>query len=158
MSQIVARKVLKGAVKFCRVVLFQKVVLQRFSQATEGYVSWSKFSCNWCLYHRTILRESSARFPWFCSAKLGDWFKNIAPHSQPIKCNDKTNLTSSVSSRALRRLQTFTLRYDWFISKPPCDWSRECQMKTALIFSFIPEVYRCANIFHCSNQISKTVS
>ena len=31
-------------------------------------------------------------------------------------------------------------------------------MKTALIFSFIPEVYRCANIFHCSNQIGKTVS
>ena len=35
--------------------------------------------------------ESNLRFIWFCITTLVDWFKKLAPLSQPIRSKTKTN-------------------------------------------------------------------
>ena len=52
--------------------------------------------------------ESNSHLLWFCITTLSDWFKNLAPLSQPIM----TRLCTF--SRALRRLHVFASRFDRF--------------------------------------------
>ena len=57
-----------------------------------------------------------AELLWFCFTTLCDWFKKLAPTSQPIRFKTKTNrdLVTRVS-RAWRRLRVFALSSHWFI-------------------------------------------
>ena len=59
--------------------------------------------------------ESNLRLLWFCITTLSDWFKTLAPLSQPIRSNPKPIATCSCAfSRALRRLHVIASIFDWF--------------------------------------------
>ena len=59
--------------------------------------------------------ESNLRFIWFCITTLVDWFKKLAPLSQPIRSKTKTN--RDLLSRVFPRFVPATLffsSFDWF--------------------------------------------
>ena len=59
--------------------------------------------------------ESNLRLLWFCITTLSDWFKTLAPLSQPIRSKIKTNRDLLCAfSHALPRLHVIASSFDWF--------------------------------------------
>ena len=60
--------------------------------------------------------ESNSHLLWFCVTTLSDWFKKLAPLSQPIRSKTKTAIVtrSHTFSRASCRLLVFSSSFDWF--------------------------------------------
>ena len=69
--------------------------------------------------------ESYLELPWFCFTTLYDWFKKLAPPSQPIKFKNKTNRT--LVARVFPRMAPvsyicFEFSFSNFVVYVYCDW------------------------------------
>ena len=77
------------------------------------------------MHDRAVYNRASkviSELLWFCITSLSDWFKVLAPLSQPIGSETKIKpivARACTFSRALCRLRGITSSFDWFTGLSP---------------------------------------